>query len=125
MTAPEAKRDFKRRVGAWADRLEVEVRSVALRTMRTKWASCSTRGRLTFDTALLEFEEAVQNYVIVHELLHVHVPNHGGLWKSLMRAHLGQYEELDLVLRRSHEPHRRLGGAGVADRPESLSAQSG
>jgi predicted metal-dependent hydrolase len=31
--------------------------------------------------------------VIVHELLHFFVPNHGKLWKSLMRAHLGEYEE--------------------------------
>ena len=34
----------------------------------------------------------LQDYVIVHELLHFHVPNHGRLWKSLMRAHLGDYE---------------------------------
>ena len=29
---------------------------------------------------------------IVHELLHLHAPNHGKLWKSLMRAHLGDYK---------------------------------
>ncbi|HQU72418.1 MAG TPA: M48 family metallopeptidase, partial [Calditrichia bacterium] len=34
----------------------------------------------------------VWDYVIVHELLHLKVPNHGKLWKSLMRAHLGDYE---------------------------------
>jgi len=32
--------------------------------------------------------------VIVHELLHSSVPNHGKLWKSLMRAHLGDWEKL-------------------------------
>jgi predicted metal-dependent hydrolase len=31
----------------------------------------------------------------VHELLHFSVPNHGPLWKSLMRAHLGDYEGLE------------------------------
>jgi hypothetical protein len=30
--------------------------------------------------------------VIVHELLHLSVPNHGRLWKDLMRAHLGDWE---------------------------------
>ena len=34
------------------------------------------------------------DYVIVHELLHFSVPNHGKLWKSLMRVHLGDYEHL-------------------------------
>jgi predicted metal-dependent hydrolase len=41
----------------------------------------------------------LQDYVIVHELLHFSVPNHGPLWKSLMRAHLGDYENRDRELR--------------------------
>ena len=38
--------------------------------------------------------------VIVHELLHFSVPNHGKLWKSLMRAHLGDYERLEQRLQK-------------------------
>jgi len=38
--------------------------------------------------------------VIVHELLHLSAPNHGKLWKSLMRAHLGDYETMEEALRR-------------------------
>lgn len=34
----------------------------------------------------------------MHELLHFFVPNHGKLWKSLMRAHLGDYETPAKVL---------------------------
>jgi predicted metal-dependent hydrolase len=71
-----------------------------MRPMTTKWASYSTTGRLTFDTLLLELREELQDYVIAHELLHFHAPNHGRLWKSLMRAHLGDYERLEGELRR-------------------------
>ncbi len=35
---------------------------------------------------------------IVHELLHFSVPNHGRLWKMLMRAHLGDWEKLEQKL---------------------------
>jgi predicted metal-dependent hydrolase len=42
----------------------------------------------------------IADYMIVHELLHFFVPNHGKLWKSLMRAHLGDYENLDKRLRK-------------------------
>lgn len=35
------------------------------------------------------------DYVIVHETLHFSAPNHGKLWKSLMRAHLGEHEQLE------------------------------
>lgn len=68
--------------------------------MRNKWASCSTAGNFTFDASLLELDERLNDCVIVHELLHVSVPNHGRVWKSLMRAHLGDYEALELELKR-------------------------
>ncbi len=42
----------------------------------------------------------IGDYVIVHELLHFRVPNHGKLWKSLMRAHLGNYERQEARLKR-------------------------
>ena len=85
----------------WAAKLDVRVRAVAVRKMRKKWASCSTAGRLTFDELVLSQPGDLQDYVIVHELLHLHVPNHGNLWKSLMRAHLGDYESLERRLQRS------------------------
>jgi predicted metal-dependent hydrolase len=44
-------------------------------------------------------ELQAQGYVIVHELLHFHAANHGKLWKSLMRVHLGEYEQLEGELR--------------------------
>ena len=94
------KAEFKERVRGWAEKLDARVTSISVRPMTTKWASYSTTGRLTFDALLLELREDLQDYVIVHELLHLHAPNHGKLWKSLMRAHLGEYEHLEGELRR-------------------------
>ncbi len=95
------KDEFKHHVLAWADRLGVRVRSLAVRPMRNKWASCSTAGRLNFNSELLSLQRDLADYVIVHELLHFSVPNHGKLWKSLMRAHLGNYEHLEVRLRKA------------------------
>ena len=94
------KEEFKARVLEWAAKLDVKARSLAVRPMRRKWASCSTTGNLNFNGALLDLDRALGEYVIVHELLHFSVPNHGKLWRSLMRAHLGNYERLDEELRR-------------------------
>jgi predicted metal-dependent hydrolase len=99
MTRGNARDDFAQRTREWAERLGVPVRAVTVRKMRNKWASCSTAGRLTFDESLLTKTRELQDYVIVHELLHVSVPNHGKLWKSLMRAHLGEYERFEAQLR--------------------------
>ena len=74
-------------------------RAITIRKMRKKWASCSTAGRLTFEESLLSKSLELQDYVIVHELLHVDAPNHSKLWKILMRAHLGNYERYEEELR--------------------------
>lgn len=100
------KEEFKARVLEWAAKLGVKARSLAVRPMRRKWASCSTAGNLNFNEELLGLDREVGDYVIVHELLHFSVPNHGKLWKSLLRAHLGDYESLDAKLRKHGKPDR-------------------
>jgi len=79
---------FKAEVRAWAERIGVAPREIHLKPMKRKWASCSTRGRLTFDTALLEQAEQFRREVVVHELLHLKVPNHGKLFRAMLRAYL-------------------------------------
>lgn len=100
IVAITGKAEFKERVRGWAEKLGARVTSISVRPMTTKWASCSTTGRLTFDASLLELREELQDYVVAHELLHFHAPNHGKLWKSLMRVHLGDYEQREGELRR-------------------------
>jgi predicted metal-dependent hydrolase len=94
MQPAEQKREFKNRVRHWAAKLEVRMVWLGVRPMRNKWASCSTNGYLNFNAELLALDQDLWDYVIVHELLHFFVPNHGKLWKSLMRAHLGEYEQM-------------------------------
>jgi predicted metal-dependent hydrolase len=101
MRPRQDKESFKARVFEWAGKLDVRIRSVAIRPMRNKWASCSTAGNLNFNEELLTFDADVADYVIVHELLHFFAPNHGKLWKSLMRAHLGKFEVSQEKLRRT------------------------
>ena len=81
---------FKAEVRAWAKRIGVEPREVHLRPMRRKWASCSSNGRLTFNTDLLGEPAPFRREVIVHELVHLKVPNHGKVFKALLKAHLAE-----------------------------------
>lgn len=99
MNVLRQKQAFKTRVRQWAGKLDVTIVWLGVRPMRNKWASCSTNGHLNFSTDLLALERDLWDYVIVHELLHFYVPNHGKLWKGLMRAHLGAYEKSEARLR--------------------------
>lgn len=94
-----AKAKFKQRVRDWSEKIGVEVVWLGIRPMRRKWASCSANGHLNFNSELLHLDPRLQDYVIVHELLHLRVPNHGKLWKSLMRGYLGEWEEIQERMR--------------------------
>ena len=84
----ESAQGFKARVSAWALRVRVKPKQIRLQSMKRKWASCSTAGRVSFSLDLLQEPSAFQDYVIVHELIHLKVPNHGKLFTSLLSAHL-------------------------------------
>ena len=85
---------FKSQVTQWAERIRVRPRQLRLQRMRRKWASCSTRGTVSFSTEVLTQPAAFREYVIVHELLHLKVPNHGKLFKTLLRAYIPNYESI-------------------------------
>lgn len=100
MTTWKDKSEFKERVKEFAVKLDVHARSIAIRPMKNKWASCSTDGNLNFNKELLNLDKELGDYVIVHELLHFNIPNHGKLWKSLMTAYLGDYKQTEKKLAR-------------------------
>jgi predicted metal-dependent hydrolase len=79
---------FKAEVRHWAEKIDVSVKVIHVREMSRKWASASASGRLTFDRDLLREPPARRKEVIVHELVHLKVGNHGPLFRSLVRAYL-------------------------------------
>lgn len=78
-------------VSEWAKKIGVVYKEIHFRKMKRKWASCSTRGRLTFDTELLNQSNQFITESIVHELLHFKYPNHGIMFKLMMKTYLKNY----------------------------------
>jgi hypothetical protein len=75
--------------------LRVNPKLIRLQEMRRKWGSCSSHGTVTLAIDLAEKDERFQDFVIVHELLHLRVPAHGRLFRALMNAYVpgwGQFE---------------------------------
>ncbi|HOV24493.1 MAG TPA: M48 family metallopeptidase [Candidatus Marinimicrobia bacterium] len=82
--------EFKKEVERWAEEIDVEFKEIQFREMKKKWASCSSRGRLTFNEDLLSESKKVRDEVIVHELLHLRYPNHGKIFSLLLNTYLGK-----------------------------------
>ncbi|RMH80218.1 MAG: M48 family peptidase [Acidobacteria bacterium] len=81
---------FNTYVLAWAKRIGVahKVKEIHLRPMKRKIASCSTKGRLTFDPSILSKDMKELDYIVVHELMHLRYPNHGKLFKAVLSSYL-------------------------------------
>ena len=88
------KHRFKAEVAAWAALMRVAPAEVHVRRMTRKWGSCSTSGRVTFALDLLAEPGHRRKAVIVHEFLHLRVPNHGKLFKTLLNSYLAR--DLDI-----------------------------
>lgn len=82
----------------WATRIGVKIAQVHVREMKRKWASISTKGRLTLDANLVSIPKRLGEFVIVHELVHLLAPNHGKVFKSFLLAYLPDWEEREIKL---------------------------
>jgi len=87
---PITKEQFRAEVAEWVAKIGVKPKRIAIQPMTRKWASCSTLGRVTFGVDLLGQPAEFRQHVIVHELLHLRVPNHGKLFKSLLKAYIAR-----------------------------------
>ncbi len=92
--ALRTKEQLKAEVARWAEVIKVKPVQVRFQRMKLKWASCSPKGWISFSMDLIHEPRVFQEYVIVHELLHLQVPNHGRLFKSLMNAYLPKWENV-------------------------------
>ena len=75
------------RVQAWAARVGVSYGRITIRSQRTRWGSCSSKGNLNFNCLLMCCPDAVVDYVIVHELCHRKEMNHSPrFWAEVERV---------------------------------------
>ena len=70
-----------------APRIGVEYRRIRIGGQRTLWGSCSSRGTLSFNWRLVLAPSEVLDYVVVHELCHLRVPNHSRHFWALVERH--------------------------------------
>lgn len=70
-----------------AQTLRVPIRSVRLRVASSQWGSCSSRGVIMLNTALLFLPERLLEYVVIHELAHRIVQGHDRrFWNTVASA---------------------------------------
>jgi predicted metal-dependent hydrolase len=95
---------LKRRVSHWCIRLKLNPRIVRVQKMTRKWGSCSTKGIVTLAYDLPDQPEPFQDFVIVHELLHLRVQSHNRLFKALMTTYVPEWREMEASTYKKRSP---------------------
>ena len=67
-----------------AERIGVRFERIRIGGQRTLWGSCSPRGTLSFNWRLVLAPLEVLDYVVVHEVCHLRVPNHSRRFWALV-----------------------------------------
>jgi predicted metal-dependent hydrolase len=68
-------------------------RDLVIRAQRTRWASCSATGRMSFNWRLLLAPESVLDYVVWHEVCHLQVLDHSPRFWALLERHWPRYRQ--------------------------------
>ena len=78
---------LERRVRGFAPRLDVGVAGVRVLDLGFRWGSCGAGGALNFHWAVILLPPRIVDYVIVHELAHLHERHHTpAFWRRVERA---------------------------------------
>lgn len=85
-------------VNAWADHMGLKPKRVSFRNMSRKWGSCSSRDNITLSTRLTWVAPELAEYVVVHELVHLRVFNHGKDFKAMMSNLMPDWQKREQVL---------------------------
>ncbi len=72
---------------------------LSIRAQRTRWASCSHSGAMSFNWRLLLAPEAVLDYVVWHEVCHLQVMDHSPRFWALLEGHCPDHRRWSRWLR--------------------------
>lgn len=82
------------RLDAATERAGTGYTSLQIRGQRTRWASCSSSGAMSFNWRLLLAPAEILDYVVEHEVAHLDVQDHSPrFWQLLERRRPGARED--------------------------------
>ena len=80
----EARKILESRISQLAEEHGFEYNRISIRKQKTRWGSCSAKNNISLNMNLLHLPKELIDYVLLHELVHTRVKNHGkDFWNEL------------------------------------------
>jgi predicted metal-dependent hydrolase len=88
-----ARAEIATRLDRATERSGTTYSGLTIRAQRTRWASCSAGGRMSFNWRLLLAPERVLEYVVWHEVCHLEILDHSPRFWALLQRRWPAYRE--------------------------------
>jgi predicted metal-dependent hydrolase len=96
----QARAEIAPRLDAAVARAGTSYSGLTIRGQKTRWASCSSTGHMSFNWRLLLAPEAVLDYVVEHEVCHLERMDHSPRFWALLESRVPDWREHARWLRR-------------------------
>jgi predicted metal-dependent hydrolase len=96
----QARKEVAPRLDAAVARAGTRYTRLTIRGQRTRWASCSAAGAMSFNWRLLLAPEPVLDYVVEHEVCHLEVMDHSPRFWRLLESRVPDWRRHAGWLRR-------------------------
>ena len=94
----QAKAVLPPKIAYWSQKMGVVPTGFKVTSAKTRYGSCSGRNSLCFSCFLMRYPEAAVELVVVHELCHIRVKNHGPDFYALLEQYLPDWRERKKLL---------------------------
>lgn len=84
---------FLVKVKQYARLINVDVKKIAIKDMKGRWAAVTKFGGINLNTNLIKAPEEVIDYIIIHELCHFIIKGHSHSFWELVRSYFPRYED--------------------------------
>ena len=82
----QANNFLRARLSFLSKRISIEFNSLTIKSYTARWGSCNIKGDIFLNWKLIMLPESVIDYVLIHELAHINVPNHSReFWKLVKK----------------------------------------
>lgn len=88
-----------RLITEYTSELNVQCKQIKLKSLRSRWGSCTRAGVITINLKLNELPSELLSYVVYHECLHLIYHNHGAEFRSKLSSRFPQKRELHKALK--------------------------
>lgn len=92
------KQELLLRISNFVEKYEIlmntHVNEISIRKMKTMWGSCTFReAKIKFNSYLYYMSDYFLEYIVVHEMTHLFIPNHSKRFYDMVKKYLPDYKD--------------------------------